>query len=370
MEPQLRIDGAPGPTTRFTLRSTDVSIANGLRRVILSEIPCVVLASEQPGGITIEKNTSRLNNELVKQRLSCVPVHVSDVDFPVQDYEIEIDVDNTGDSVLMVTTQQIKVRNRATSTYLDAKAVRDMFPPDSITDDFISLVRLRPAQAKGVTEGIRLTCRLSVGRASENAAYAVACTCAYSATMDAKAAGAAWADQVKRLREEGLDAAAIESKKQDWYLIDGKRYTVPGSFDLILETVGPFTCESLIVKAADVLIKKLERVQTMDRELVTVSAAEGTMPNAYVATLKGEGYTLGKLLEYGLFRTHGVGEAGSDGSLTYCGFRKPHPHIDESVIRVAWKEARTAEQTGAAISASAAGLIATIGNLAEPLRSS
>jgi len=40
---------------------------------------------------------------------------------------------------------------------------------------------------------------------------------------------------------------------------------------------------------------------------------------------------LGKVIEYVLYELH------FNKTLSYCGFRKPHPHIDESLIRLGFK---------------------------------
>ena len=60
---------------RFTMQNVNVSIANSIRRVILSEIPTVVFDSLDKEdindeNITIHKNNTILNNEIIKQRLS------------------------------------------------------------------------------------------------------------------------------------------------------------------------------------------------------------------------------------------------------------------------------------------------------------
>ena len=61
-----------GDTMTFTLTGLDTCYANGLRRVIISDIPIVVFKTtpheENKSNILI--NTSRLNNEIIKQRLS------------------------------------------------------------------------------------------------------------------------------------------------------------------------------------------------------------------------------------------------------------------------------------------------------------
>jgi DNA-directed RNA polymerase alpha subunit len=355
MEPHVEALAVDGDTLHFRLRGVNVSLANALRRVMLAEIPCVVLRAESHDSQDVEigRNTSRLNNELIKQRLACVPVHIRDTAFPVGDHDVELDVANTGDSVLMVTTHHFKVKNRRTETYLTAAATRAMFPADPVTGDFIDLVRLRPLQTRRGAEAITLRCRLGIGTASENAAFGVAATCAYAATQDSAAAKAAWAIRKADRQKEGASETTLETERQDWELLGAKRYTIPDSFDFVLESVGQFTNEQLVEKAAAVLVDKLKTFQALEPARVGISEAAGTMPNAYTVTLEGEGYTLGKIIEYVLFSAHCEGQPGSDGSLVYCGFRKPHPHIDSSVIRVAFKapasrEALVSLLTGAA----------------------
>ena len=64
---------------KFTLSGLNVSLANALRRTLLSDIPVIVLGTDlyNEDACKIEINTGRLHNELVKQRLGNIPVHVS-----------------------------------------------------------------------------------------------------------------------------------------------------------------------------------------------------------------------------------------------------------------------------------------------------
>ena len=63
----------------FTIENANVSIANALRRTILSDINCVVMdTSLEKKDIKIFKNTTRFNNEILKQRLSSIPIHIKD----------------------------------------------------------------------------------------------------------------------------------------------------------------------------------------------------------------------------------------------------------------------------------------------------
>jgi DNA-directed RNA polymerase subunit L len=58
------------------------------------------------------------------------------------------------------------------------------------------------------------------------------------------------------------------------------------------------------------------------------------MENSYDITLMDADYTVGKVLEYILYDKYYNGEE----ILSYCGFKKVHPHDSDSVIRLAYKE--------------------------------
>ena len=59
----------------FTLKNTNVSIVNAIRRTLLTTIPTSIIDSKQS---EFYKNTGRLHNEILKQRLDCIPVHIKD----------------------------------------------------------------------------------------------------------------------------------------------------------------------------------------------------------------------------------------------------------------------------------------------------
>ena len=88
---------------KFTLSGVNVSIANGLRRILLSEIPMVVFRTmpSEKNKCTIAANTCGLNNEIVKHRLSCIPIHIKDVeDFPLKNYVMNLNVENNTDTTM------------------------------------------------------------------------------------------------------------------------------------------------------------------------------------------------------------------------------------------------------------------------------
>ena len=113
MEPVISKISDESPALKFTLSGVNVSVANALRRIILSEIPCVVFRTTpyEKNDCKIEINTTRMNNEIIKQRLSCIPIHINDVDFPIDNYILEVDKKNESDSIEYVTTEDFKIKD-------------------------------------------------------------------------------------------------------------------------------------------------------------------------------------------------------------------------------------------------------------------
>ena len=74
---------------RFRVSNIDVSIINSLRRIILSEIPCFVFRTfpYNKNKAAIEINNTRFNNEIIKQRLACIPIHIKDRSFNFEDHQ-------------------------------------------------------------------------------------------------------------------------------------------------------------------------------------------------------------------------------------------------------------------------------------------
>jgi|DEB0MinimDraft_10_1074344.scaffolds.fasta_scaffold36604_2 DNA-directed RNA polymerase subunit L len=322
---------------KFKISNINVSLANAIRRIILSEIPCIVIRTMpyEKNDATFHKNTTRMNNELIKQRLSCIPIHITDTDFPIDDHIVEINKKNNTDSINFITTEDFKIKNIKTDTYLTSAVTKQIFPPNNITGDYIILARLRPEVSNEIEgEELSISCKLSIGNAKEDSSFNVACTACYSAAQDSVKINEVWAKKYKELQSKGLPSEEIENIKKDWLLLDAKRIILPDTFNFTIETVGVFSNMSIVFKACDILVSKLKNLQEKiqaNPELITT--AETTINNCFDIKLPGENHTLGKVIEYILYSKH-YNKKTSDKTLSYCGFQKPHPHIDESLIRL------------------------------------
>jgi len=328
---------------KFRLSGVNVSLANGLRRIVLSEVPTVVFRTtphdKNKANITI--NTTRMNNELIKQRLSCIPIHIKDVDCPIDDYEVEIDKKNDSDTIQYVTTEDFKIKNIKTDTYLTKEKRNEIFPPSPLTAFYIDFMRLRPRISDDIPgEHLKLTCKLDIGTSKEDSAFNVASTCSYGAAMDPVKVNEEWTKKAKEMKAEKVSVEEIEFAKKDWLLLEAKRYILDDTFDFRVETVGPFSNMSLIHKAAHIMLDKLKKfggVIQAEGELVYKSKV--TIPNCFDVKLENEDYTLGKVIEYILYSKYFDKDSSkSDEILTFCGFQKPHPHIDVSYLRLGFKE--------------------------------
>ena len=178
-----------------------------------------------------------------------------------------------------------------------------IFPSDPITADYIDLVRLRPRLSDEIKgEHLKLSCKLDVGFAKQDAAFNVASTCSYASAPDPVKINAAWTEKVATLKKEGMSKEDIEIAENDWRLLEAKRLTYDDMFDFIVESVGVFTNESIMVKAADVMLNKIKKfIDDIQTNEELVEKATTSIPNCFEVILKNEDYTLGKVLEYILY---------------------------------------------------------------------
>lgn len=325
-------------TLTFNIQNINFSCINSLRRLILSEIPCVVFETTpyEKNQATIDTNTTRFNNEILKQRLSCIPIHISDQNFPVDDYVMLLDKKNTTDSIIYVTSDDFQIKNLKTEKFLSKDEVRNIFPSDSITGDFIDFVRLRP-NINNMSNGeqIKLSCKFIRNIAKNNGSYNVVSTCAYNCIMDEEAAKIAWLQKEQEYKSKNINPEEIEYFKNDFMNLDAKRFIVKNAFKFTLETIGIYTNFRLIELACLIINKKLAnlliKIQS-NNDLITKS--NNTMENCFDIILENEDYTIGKILEYMLYEKYFE----ESKELSYCGFIKKHPHDLNSIIRLTFKE--------------------------------
>ena len=339
MIPRVELNSSPNDEILlFTLSGVNVSLANAIRRTILSDIPLVVFRTTpyKENKANIISNTSRLNNEILKQRLSCIPIHIKDPDsFPLKNYLLEVNVENITNTTMYVTTENFIVKDLTTGKPINETTNREIFPPNDYTGYFIDFVRLRPKVSEELPgEKINLTCEFSIGNAKESGMFNVVSTCSYGYTVDAVAQEAILEKQRQKWKDEGKSKEDVDFETKNWKLLDGMRVTKQDSFDFIIQSIGIYDNIELINKACEILVDNLEFLDSLiEKDELKIEKSQNTMANSYDIILENEEYTIGKVLEYFLYTRFYETK-----TLTFCGFKKMHPHDSQSIIRVAYKD--------------------------------
>lgn len=332
----LSFKGEENGILDFTIEGINVSFINGIRRIILSDIPTLVFHCfpHDQNDADIHTNTTRLNNEVLKQRLSCIPIHISDASLPYKELVVEINMKNESENTIDVTTEHFKIKNISSGKYLQESAVRKIFPPCPITGDYIVFARLRPKVSTiAPGEELSISAKMSLHTASEDGTFNVASTCAYKFTVDKMKQDQIWQNKLAEISaEEKADPDVLALLQQNWYNHEGLRYFKKDSFDFKLETIGVYTNEELVQKACEILIQKLKNIHDTIEDAGIIEKSISTIPNSVDIKLINTGYTVGKIIEYMLHKNNYQGA--KDKNLTYVGFRKNHPHDDDSVIRI------------------------------------
>jgi DNA-directed RNA polymerase subunit L len=326
----------------FTISNIDVSYVNAIRRTILSDIPLVVFKTtpyeENKANIII--NTSRLNNEIVKQRLSCIPICISDFttlqEMPIKNYLLEVDVENKTDTTMIVTTKDFKVRDLVSNKYLEDGQVKKFFPPyippNGNGEYYIDFLRLRPRISDEIPgERIKLLCEFSISTARDDSMFNSTGTCSYGCTPDQEKIQEQLEIRKQKWKDEGKKEAEIKFEAANWKLLEGMRYVKKYSFDFIIQTVGVYDNDKIIIKACELLVEKFEGLNLiLQQDELKIKPSDNTLDNCYDVILENEDYTVGNILNYELYKIFYTEMK----LLDYVGFKKLHPHDSDSIIRL------------------------------------
>jgi len=359
--PTIEKDYEDDGELHFILKDIHVSIANAIRRTILMDIPVVVIRTETSdiNQCVIVANTTRFHNEIVKQRLSCIPIITTDlVNFPER-YRLLVKAQNDTDNELKwVTTDDFILQDKKTDQLMDMMEVLKIFPHDYKTNRPIDFLRLRPIIGTTIRgEEINLTAEFSVATAKENGMFNAVSKCAYHNVIDPEARENLWAAYLQTYKDEGRTEEEIEFEKKNFNYLDAYRcYKVntegePNEFEFIIKTIGQYTNYQVVNMACEILSKKLQsfghQVKSQvvpihesihSRDLGYTSVTVSSIDNSYDVILEEEDYTLGLILEHFIFKLFYQEEE----ELQFIGFKKYHPHDDYSVIRLAFKNSSAA----------------------------
>lgn len=354
--PELLSTAANKLRADFRLQNTNVTIANTLRRAILTQTPSVGFRTEpyDKSDVIIEINTTPLVNEMIAHRVGMIPLNADPLTFDPELFSFELDIENKGKEIRDVRASDFMIWMRNPENPLDKPIQVDtatFFPPDPVTGDTILITRLRPQwNPTAPNERIKLKARASVSSGTENIRWSAVCQASYEYTRDPDEAHKEevfnhWIKTIKKVddpstldptRKAELTAEFNTMEIQRCYLTDGKGE--PNDFTFHVESIGIQTVPD-IVKAAivscEVLVSKYIDMDGLVPDNVRIQEGDSRFPSIDFI-FQHETHTLGNLLETWIADNEVTGA--SEAAITYVGYKVPHPLRPEMFVRVGVKE--------------------------------
>lgn len=299
----------------FLIHDVDLAIVSALRRTIMMNIPIVGFHGEETPSFRVLANTGRLHNEIILHRFGLLPLCLTEEEteaFAATEYSFQLHVKNAGDGMLNVTTHDFTGR-RGEQPIAD-KDLRRMFPAHPVSKDPILLTRLRPGEELHV-EGAP-----AVDTGSTHAGFMPVSLCAFSFLPDAEKAAAA---------KSPLDKERAYARN---------KYGDPTGFRFELEPVTGLSPRYLVLRALELLIKRLETIRTELFQAESDKVQHGPCKGAagYEFKLLGEDDTMGSLLQSLMYNAYirEAKETATGRRCTYVGYYVPHPLQRMATVKV------------------------------------
>ena len=327
----------------FQLNNLDKSLVNALRRTIMSDIPTFKFRTEpyENNDVKIFKNTCALHNEFVTHRMGMLPVYIENRDvFDPSKYIFRINKQNTTDTIIDVTTQDIKVfliEDSGEEKEIDGSL---FFKPNQITNEYILITKLKPDQfGNDIGEELILEAKLSAGTGKENAGYSPVSKVVFYNSVDEQEVR----NEIQRIiaEKEKTEELSPEKKqriKNSFENFEAYRHFHkdkngnPNKFNFEIESIGTLTVDQIMNNALDIIEKNINYFDmVIDSEDNDIEITESlTVMKSFDINIKGQGHTLGNILQSYLFRNFIEDKE----ILQFVGYKIPHPLKKEIVLRI------------------------------------
>ena len=343
---------------RFRLSPSNVTIANTIRRQILSAVKTVGFRTEpaEKSEVVIETNTTPLVNEMIAHRIGMIPIR-ADPTFDPARFEFHIHKENTTKEMMDVHAADFTVIERDPMNPLDEGQqvpTESFFPPDPITGSTVLITRLRPQwNPIAPHEKLVLKAKAAVSDGHENSRWSPVSQCSYEYTRVTAEENPelieemfqAWIVTTKKVTNvTELGQERLEELRREYNTMEIQRcYRKDAAgeandFTFFIESVGTLAVPDIVRAALEATIEKLTKYQDLDGEIpdnVQLQHADARFP-AVDVIFRHEDHTLGNLLQHYLVENHvrAEGEPIEEPRITFAGYKVPHPLKPEMVVRV------------------------------------
>lgn len=232
----------------FEINDVDLSIINGIRRTILTDIPIIGFIGEEEPSIEIIYSDGPLHNEFLIHRIGLIPVNIeeNELDNYIDDDLIfEINEKNDTKNIKSIYTDCIIGKRKGVN--ITKKELEKIFPKNNITKSNILITKLRPDES--------LQCRM-IGKkrtARFNASFCPTSLCNLSYIQDPK------------LADKETD---ILNKERLYYM---DKYNEPNKIKFDLEIINGINVKYLFIKSIDIITDKLNNlINDLNNNLIKI----------------------------------------------------------------------------------------------------
>lgn len=345
--------------TSFELNNIPSCLANSLRRICISSIPTVTFndkweEDEKNRSIIINANTSVVNSELLKQRISLVPLNMANQELKIKTEYNNIDgirnfqfanpailpnfylrVKNDSEDIVDVSNNNFTTDNNDVKKFM----VYDYF-----TNQATSIAKLKPG------EEIDLICKpaISIGR---NNARNNPCCISFKNKIDTRKVEDAFMDMIEKMNHQrkkimlepyneqeikelrvSFDALGID---RVYYKNENDEANI---FELSIESIGFMNPDQIFMDAIIMLKLTLKdvlnsiEIKNTSKKIVIRNNNKinfNSEENCTNITLKNETHTLGNLISSYLIKMFNETDIEENKILKYVSYQTPHPTLDE-----------------------------------------
>lgn len=303
---------------QFNIKDIDVSIVNGIRRILISDIPILGFIGEGPElSIEMVQNKSPLNNEIMTNRISLIPIHFSEEETEgfneeKDTYVCELNIENQEADILNVYSSDIIVYKD--NIKLKAGDNNRLFPKNAITKESVLITRLK----KDEKLHFKATVKKRTGKF--HTCFSAVSGCTY------------YFDYIEDKSKDTIENQKNYHKNKDGY---------PKTLVFSFEVINSLSHRYLISKAIKVIMEKLNIIisalesQTQDK-IESVKLVD----NSCEFIFNSEDDTIGNILQSYIHDTYvKTGKNIFTGKkCMYVGYICPHPLQDIMTMKITLEE--------------------------------